>query len=172
MNKELTRHAWKVENGDSPAVPTAGSAARKSPSKTLEKSISKKEKLSKASAAAKDSKKKSKLSLSSSDEPKKLNGLQMPKPLATKLADFMGTKQASRLDVNKKIWEHIKSKSLQSAENKTIINCDARLRELLGQDTVSPSPHTVSATSHISAVHIVFPQQISQPTIFKRVDLC
>ncbi len=137
MNKELARHIWKPEKDDYPAKPAAAASAKKSPSKAPQKSISKKDTSSKASAAAKDKKKKAKAASSSSDEPKKLNGLQQPKPLATKLADFMGSQQASRLDVNKKIWEHIKSKNLQSAENKTIINCDARLKDLLGQDTVS-----------------------------------
>ncbi len=136
MNKELTRHIWKPEKDESPAKPAAASS-KKSPSKTPQKSIAKKETSSKSSAAAKDQKKKAKAPSSSSDEPKKLNGLQQPKPLAAKLAAFMGAKQASRLDVNKKIWEHIKSKSLQSAENRTIINCDAQLKDLLGQDTVS-----------------------------------
>jgi upstream activation factor subunit UAF30 len=145
MNKELTRHIWKPEKDESPAKPTAASSkkspsktpSKKSPSKTPQKSIAKKETSSKSSAAAKDQKKKAKAPSSSSDEPKKLNGLQQPKPLAAKLAEFMGAKQASRLDVSKKIWEHIKSKSLQSAENKSIINCDVQLKDLLGQDTVS-----------------------------------
>jgi upstream activation factor subunit UAF30 len=152
MNKELTRHIWKPESDDTAAKPAAAKlttakpaaaklavaeSAKKSPSKTPKKSIHKKDKGSKAAAAAKDKKKKAKAPSSSSDEPKKLNGLQQPKPLATKLAEFMGNKQASRLDVNKKIWEHIKSKNLQSAENKSLINCDALLKDMLGQDTVS-----------------------------------
>jgi upstream activation factor subunit UAF30 len=136
MNKELTRHIWKPEKDELPSKPAA-SSAKKSLSKTPQKSISKKETSSKPSSATKDKKKKIKAQSSGSDKPKKLNGLQQPKPLAAKLAEFMGSKEASRLDVNKKIWEHIKSKSLQSAENKTIINCDSRLRELLGQDSVS-----------------------------------
>lgn len=134
MNKELTRHIWKPEKEEPPSKPAA-SSTKKSPSKTPQKSISKKETSSKSSAAAKDKKKKVKAPSSSSDEPKKLNGLQQPKPLAAKLAEFMGSNQASRLDVNKKIWEHIKSKNLQSAENKTIINCDAQLKDLLGQES-------------------------------------
>ena len=137
MNKELSRHIWKPEAVDSPQKP----AAKKLSSKSPEKSIAKKGTSSKASAAAQDKKKKAKSPSSKSDEPKKLNGLQQPKPLATKLADFMGSKQASRLDVSKKIWEHIKSKNLQSAENKSMINCDARLKDLLGQDTVSLVPN-------------------------------
>jgi upstream activation factor subunit UAF30 len=137
MNKELSRHSWKPEKDDYPANDASAASTKKSPSKTPQKSISKKDTSSKASVAAKDKKKKAKAASSSSDEPKKLNGLQQPKPLSTKLADFMGIQQASRLDVNKKIWEHIKSKNLQSADNKTIINCDARLKDLLGQDTVS-----------------------------------
>ena len=141
MNKELTRHIWKPEVVDSPQKPAAAAASKKVSSKTPEKSIAKKGTSSKASAAAGDKKKKAKSPSHSSDEPKKLNGLQQPKPLATKLADFMGSKQASRLDVMKKIWEHIKSKNLQSAENKSIINCDARLKDLLGQESVSPIPN-------------------------------
>ena len=141
MNKELSRHIWKPEAVDSPQQPAAAAAAKKISSKSPEKSIAKKGTSSKASAAAQDKKKKAKSPSSKGDEPKKLNGLQQPKPLATKLADFMGSKQASRLDVSKKIWEHIKSKNLQSAENRSMINCDARLKDLLGQDTVSLVPN-------------------------------
>jgi upstream activation factor subunit UAF30 len=136
MNKELTRHIWKPEKDELPQRPASAAKEKKTPSKTPEKSISKKATSSKASAAAKD-KKKPKTSACSSDEPKKLNGLQQPKPLAAKLADFMGSGQASRLDVNKKIWEHIKSNNLQSAENRSIINCDTQLKLLLGQSSVS-----------------------------------
>jgi chromatin remodeling complex protein RSC6 len=171
MNKELTRHIWKPEK-ELPAKP-AVSSAKKSPSKTPQKTISKKETSSKASSAAKD-KKKVKASSSSLEEPKKLNGLQQPKPLAAKLAEFMGTKQASRLDVNKKIWEHIKSKSLQSAENKSIINCDSRLKDLLGQDSVSFELDSACGhiiTHFIPAVHIIFAQQVLESAFFERLDL-
>jgi chromatin remodeling complex protein RSC6 len=142
MHKELTRHIWKPEKDESPPRRASAPKDKKTPSKTPEKSISKKATSSKACSAAKD-KKKPKTPASRSDEPKKLNGLQQPKPLATQLADFMGSQQASRLDVSKKIWEHIKSNNLQSAENRSIINCDTKLKDLLGQSTVSfhaPNP--------------------------------
>lgn len=138
MNKDLTRHIWKPEADVSPMKPAVTAGSKKSVPKTPQKTISKKEASSKKSAA-KDKKKSAKApSSSSSDKPKKLNGLQLPKHLDPKLADFMGSKQASRLDVIKKIWEHIKSKNLQSAENKSVINCDAPLKVLLGQDTCTP----------------------------------
>jgi upstream activation factor subunit UAF30 len=176
MNKELTRHIWKPEKDESPPRPASAAKVKKTPSKTPEKSISKKATSSKASAAAKD-KKKPKTSACSSDEPKKLNGLQQPKPLAAKLADFMGSGQASRLDVNKKIWEHIKSNNLQSADNRSIINCDTQLKHLLGQSTVSYalslSPARDTKCSILSAVYIILVKQIPQPALFERVSpLC
>ena len=170
MNKELTRLLWKPEKDESPPRPASAAEVKETPSKTPEKSISKKATSSKASAAAKD-KKKPKTSACSSDEPKKLNGLQQPRPLSTKLADFMGIQQASQSDVFKKIWEHIKSNNLQSADNKSIINCDTQLEHLLGQSTVSyalgPARDTKYQVLILSAVFIILITQIHRPTFFK-----
>jgi chromatin remodeling complex protein RSC6 len=170
MNKELARLIWKPEKDESPPRPASAAEVKETPSKTPEKSISKKATSSKASAAAKD-KNKPKTSACSSDEPKKLNGLERPRPLSTKLADFMGIQQASRLDVNKKIWEHIKSNNLQSADNKSVINCDTQLEHLLGQSTVSyalgPARDTKYQVLILSAVYIILIKQIHRPTFFK-----
>lgn len=173
MNKELTRHIWKPEVDESPMKPAVSASSKKSAPKTFQKSISKKDANSKTSAA-KDKKKSAKAhSSSSSDKPKKLNGLQLPKLLDPKLADFMGSKQASRLEVIKKIWEHIKSKNLQSAENKSVINCDAPLKVLLGQETVRPAamPTFCSYSSHYCAVHAFLVEQVPQPALLERLGL-
>ena len=173
MNKDLTRHIWKPEADVSPMKPAVTAGSKNSVPKTPQKTISKMEASSKKSAA-KDKKKSAKApSSSSSDKPKKLNGLQLPKHLDPKLADFMGSKQASRLDVIKKIWEHIKSKNLQSAENKSVINCDAPLKVLLGQDTVRPAPKPTfcSYSSYYCAVHAVLVEQVPQPALLERLGL-
>lgn len=52
--------------------------------------------------------------------------------LSDEMAKFLGTAEASRGEVVKKVWDYIKEKNLQDPKNKKIICPDATLGKLLG----------------------------------------
>ncbi|CEM07064.1 unnamed protein product [Vitrella brassicaformis CCMP3155] len=62
---------------------------------------------------------------------KKVGGLHKAMQLSPALASFMGRKQASRIDVNKAIWAHIKQNNLQKEKELRTILPDAQLKPLL-----------------------------------------
>ncbi len=64
-------------------------------------------------------------------------GLNMPVQLSEQLGKFMRRATASRGEVVKALWVHIKEHGLQNPSNKTEIICDAVLTELLGQARVT-----------------------------------
>ena len=74
-------------------------------------------------------------------EPRKktASGFQKEVAISSELAAFMklDTPMASRPQVVKRIWEHIKAKDLQNPDNRREIVCDAALRTLLKQDKVT-----------------------------------
>ena len=57
--------------------------------------------------------------------------------LAPELSEFVGAESMSRPDVMKKIWEHIKANGLQNPTDKRIINCDEKLKKILGEDSLN-----------------------------------
>jgi len=48
------------------------------------------------------------------------------------LAEIIGHDPVSRLDVPKKVWEYIKKNGLQDANNRQMINPDAKLGRVFG----------------------------------------
>ncbi|PHJ22740.1 swib mdm2 domain-containing [Cystoisospora suis] len=70
-------------------------------------------------------------------KPKRKTGLHIECDLKEPLATFMGKAHASRIDVIKHLWDHIKRHNLQSPENKKMINVDHALRPVLQKDQVS-----------------------------------
>ncbi|KAF8817822.1 Dna topoisomerase domain-containing protein [Cardiosporidium cionae] len=67
----------------------------------------------------------------------RVTGLQKPCDILSPLREFMGAKTASRVDVNKAIWSHIKLKNLQDPSNKREILPDATLQRVLGVDKIN-----------------------------------
>jgi len=57
--------------------------------------------------------------------------------LSPELAAFMHGDEASRPQVVKALWAHIKSNNLQREGDKRTIDCDSVLKGLLGQDVVT-----------------------------------
>ncbi len=53
------------------------------------------------------------------------------------MQEFVGEPTMSRPQVVKKIWAYIKEHNLQNPSDKREINCDAALKKLTGQDTVT-----------------------------------
>ena len=53
------------------------------------------------------------------------------------LAAVVGAKPLPRTEVVKQLWVYIKKNNLQDADNKRLINADAKLKEVFGKDQVS-----------------------------------
>ena len=65
------------------------------------------------------------------------------------LAAIIGDKALPRTEVTKKVWEYIKKNSLQDKVKRTMINADAKLREVLGKAQVSMFEMTKLINSHL-----------------------
>lgn len=68
---------------------------------------------------------------------KKGGGFAKPLLLADELAEFMGSKIASRTDVTKKIWEYIKANDLQNPSNRREILCDEAFEKLMKRKKIN-----------------------------------
>ncbi len=64
---------------------------------------------------------------------KRTSGLtQLEYNLSPELAEIVGSKKATRPQVVKELWNYIKSKKLQDAKKRRMINPDKKLGEVLG----------------------------------------
>lgn len=68
---------------------------------------------------------------------KKGGGFAKPLLLADELAEFMGSKIASRTDVTKRIWEYIKANNLQNPANRREILCDEAFEKLMKRKKIN-----------------------------------
>ena len=66
------------------------------------------------------------------------------------LAAVIGDKALPRTEVTKKVWEYIKKHGLQDAAQKTMINADAKLKEIFKKAQVSMFEMTKLINSHLS----------------------
>jgi chromatin remodeling complex protein RSC6 len=66
------------------------------------------------------------------------------------LAAIIGDKPVPRTEVTKKVWEYIKKNNLQDAAKRTMINADAKLREIFKKGQVSMFEMTKLINSHLS----------------------
>ena len=66
------------------------------------------------------------------------------------LAAIIGDKPIPRTEVTKKVWEYIKKNSLQDKAKKTMINADAKLKEIFKKAQVSMFEMTKLINSHLS----------------------
>ncbi len=73
------------------------------------------------------------------------------KPLtpSAALAAVVGPGAMPRTEVTKKVWEYIKKHNLQDAAKKTMINADAKLKEVLGKAQVSMFEMTKLISNHL-----------------------
>jgi upstream activation factor subunit UAF30 len=74
------------------------------------------------------------------------------KPLtpSAALAAVIGKKPMPRTEVTKKIWEYIKKHQLQDAENRRMINADAKLQAVFEKPQVSMFEMTKLISGHLS----------------------
>ncbi|MGZ8260106.1 MAG: SWIB/MDM2 domain-containing protein [Caldimonas sp.] len=66
------------------------------------------------------------------------------------LAAIIGDRAVPRTEVTKKVWEYIKKNNLQDATKRTMINADAKLREIFKKGQVSMFEMTKLINSHLS----------------------
>jgi chromatin remodeling complex protein RSC6 len=66
------------------------------------------------------------------------------------LAAIIGAKPVPRTEVTKKVWEYIKKHNLQDAAKRTMINADAKLKEIFKKAQVSMFEMTKLINSHLS----------------------
>ncbi len=66
------------------------------------------------------------------------------------LAAIIGDKPVPRTEVTKKVWEYIKKNNLQDANKRTMINADAKLKEIFKKGQVSMFEMTKLINSHLS----------------------
>ncbi len=73
------------------------------------------------------------------------------KPLtpSAALAAVVGSGNMPRTDVTKKVWEYIKKNGLQDKAKRTMINADAKLKEVLGKAQVSMFEMTKLISAHL-----------------------
>ena len=69
-------------------------------------------------------------------------------PSAT-LAAIIGNKPMPRTEVTKKVWEYIKKHDLQDKAKRTMINGDAKLKQLFGKDQVTMFEMTKLISNHL-----------------------
>ena len=65
------------------------------------------------------------------------------------LAAVIGDKAMPRTEVTKKVWEYIKKNGLQDKAKKTMINADAKLKEIFGRAQVTMFEMTKLISNHL-----------------------
>jgi upstream activation factor subunit UAF30 len=68
---------------------------------------------------------------------------------SAQLAAIIGDKPLPRTEVTKKVWEYIKANKLQDAAKKTMINADAKLKEIFKKAQVSMFEMTKLINGHL-----------------------
>ncbi|MBP6339007.1 MAG: DNA topoisomerase III [Vitreoscilla sp.] len=66
------------------------------------------------------------------------------------LAAVIGGTPVPRTEVTKKVWEYIKKNGLQDKAQRTMINADAKLKEIFKKAQVSMFEMTKLINSHLS----------------------
>ena len=66
------------------------------------------------------------------------------------LAAIIGDKPLPRTEVTKKVWEYIKKNNLQDKAKRTMINADAKLKEIFKKAQVSMFEMTKLINGHLS----------------------
>src|SRR3954454_20290993 len=69
---------------------------------------------------------------------------------SSSLAAIIGDRPVPRTEVTKKVWEYIKKNNLQDATKRTMINANAKLREIFKKGQVSMFEMTKLINNHLS----------------------
>jgi chromatin remodeling complex protein RSC6 len=136
-------------------APAKKAAAKKAPAKkaATKKAPAKKAATKKAAPAKKAPAKKAAKKAAKPKAPakKRTPSAAFMKPMtpSAALAAVIGDKAMPRTEVTKKVWEYIKKNGLQDKVKKTMINADAKLKEVLGKAQVSMFEMTKAISSHL-----------------------
>ena len=129
---------------------TAKKAAKKAPAKKApaKKTVAKKAAPAKKMPAKKAPAKKA----AKAPAKKRTPNAAFMKPMTPSgaLAAIIGDKPVPRTEVTKKVWEYIKKNNLQDAAKRTMINADAKLREIFKKGQVSMFEMTKLINGHLS----------------------
>jgi upstream activation factor subunit UAF30 len=88
----------------------------------------------------------------SESKPKRQPSAAFMKPVQPdeKLANVIGKEPLSRTEVTRKLWDYIRTHSLQDPENKTFIKADEKLKAVFdGKDRVSMFEMTKLVAGHV-----------------------
>ena len=77
-------------------------------------------------------------------------GFMKPMQPSADLAKIVGADPIPRTEVTKKVWEYIKKNNLQDAAKRTMINADAKLKEIFKKGQVSMFEMTKLINGHLS----------------------
>ncbi len=72
-----------------------------------------------------------------------------PMTPSAQLAAIIGATPVPRTEVTKKVWEYIKKHNLQDAAKRTMINADAKLKEIFKKAQVSMFEMTKLINGHL-----------------------
>mmetsp|Transcript_13101 Transcript_13101/g.15004 ORF Transcript_13101/g.15004 Transcript_13101/m.15004 type:complete len:316 (-) Transcript_13101:48-995(-) len=134
MNRYLKGHLKSEETDEFPTVLASDDEEY---IKQKEERKRKREKENKKKKARLKKLKKNKPKVVDPNKPKVLNAFTRPIQISEELSSFLGQEKASRSEVVKKLWQYIKENELQNPEDKREINCDQKLKSLLGEDKVT-----------------------------------
>jgi upstream activation factor subunit UAF30 len=131
MNKHITKHAWvpevqdEYESSDEEMEEDEdGGEAPVKVKSEKKKTVAKKAKVAvKKEAGGKAKKEK---------DPNAKKPRQPMYHLSETLAAVVGTNELSRPQITKELWVYIRAKNLQNPSNKSQINCDEKLKKVMG----------------------------------------
>lgn len=133
--------------------PAAKKSAAKKPA--AKKAVAKKAAVKKPTPAKKPAAKKSvpaKKPVAKTPAAKRAPNAAFMKPMtpSAELGAVIGATPAPRTEVTKRLWDYIKKNKLQDAENKRMINADAKLKPIFGgRSQVSMFEMTKMVASHL-----------------------
>ncbi|MBH5321890.1 MULTISPECIES: SWIB/MDM2 domain-containing protein [Aurantiacibacter] len=80
----------------------------------------------------------------------KNNALNKPVNLTPELEEVVGKGPMTRAQVTSKVWDHIKANDLQDSKDRRMINPDAKLGKVIGNDQISMFKMTGAVSKHMS----------------------
>ena len=80
----------------------------------------------------------------------KNNALNKPVNLTPALEGVVGKGPMTRAQVTSKVWDHIKANNLQDSKDRRMINPDAKLGQVIGNDQISMFKMTAAVSKHLS----------------------
>ena len=131
---------------------TAKKAAKKTAKKAPAKKAAAKKAPAKKAAAKKAPAKKAAAKKAKAPAKKRTPNAAFMKAMTPSgsLAAIIGDKPLPRTEVTKKVWEYIKKNDLQDKAKRTMINADAKLKEIFKKGQVSMFEMTKLINSHLS----------------------